>query len=61
MNVYFRWYDLEQLMRQALTVAALVFSVVFVGGVLFGWEYGMFLAFVVLLAITLIQWAQGRR
>lgn len=62
MNVLVLPYvHLEAIMKQALTVAALTFAVVFVGGVLFGWEYGMFLAFVVLLAFTLVQWAQGRK
>jgi len=43
-------------MRQALMTGLLAGAMVFVGGVIFGWEYAMFLAFVVLMTISLINY-----
>ena len=48
-------YDLEQIMKQAMVTALLVGAVVFVAGIVLGWWYGLLLAFVILLAVNLIE------
>ena len=54
MTYFFRRYDLERIMARALVTGLLAAIVIFVGGVIFGWEYSLFLGFVVLLAISLV-------
>lgn len=49
------FFDLESIMKQAMATAALVAAVVFLGGVIFGWEYALLLGFVILLTINLIR------
>lgn len=54
MTYFFR--DLENLMRQALTTALVTLIVVWLTGVIFGWEYALWAAFVVIFAITITAW-----
>ncbi len=49
-------YCMEAFMRQALVTGLLAGAVVFTGGILFGWEYSMLLAFVVLFGVALLGW-----
>jgi hypothetical protein len=51
---YFFRYELEALMLRALVTGLLAAVVIFVGGVIFGWEYSLFLGFIILLAISLV-------
>lgn len=54
------YYDLEAIMVRILSTALLVGAVIFLGGVLFGWPYSLFLGIVVLLALNLIEMARQR-
>jgi hypothetical protein len=54
MTIRYFFYDLESIMKRALITALLVLATVFTGGVIFGWEYALFLGFVILLAVSLI-------
>jgi hypothetical protein len=54
--VHLYYLEIEAIMRQALMTGLLAGAMVFVGGVIFGWEYAMFLAFVVLMTISLINY-----
>jgi hypothetical protein len=58
--MFYRYFNWEAFMRQALTTALMAAAAVFVGGVIFGWQYALFLAFVVLLAISLIEYGRSR-
>lgn len=58
MQGYFHIYDLERIMKNALIAGLLVFAVVFLSGVIFGWWYGLLLGFVILLAISMINMVQ---
>jgi hypothetical protein len=53
------YIDVEAIMARALTVGVLAGTVVFMGGVLLGWEYALFLGFTVLLAVSLVNWVIG--
>lgn len=55
MTLHLFLIDLEALMRQALQTAMLVAAVITLGGVIFGWEYALFLGFVILLALQMIK------
>lgn len=55
------YIDWEALMRQAITTAALAAALVFVGGVIFGWEYSLFLGFTVLFGISLVELLRRRQ
>ncbi len=50
-------YDVEKAMKRAIGSGLLVFGIVFIAGVLFGWSYAMLIAFVIAFLVTLV----GRR
>ncbi len=56
MALYINW---KAFMEKALITGLLAAVVVFVSGVIFGWEYSLLVAFVVLLAISLIGMVTG--
>jgi hypothetical protein len=47
-------YDLEAIMLRVLSTALLAGATIFVAGVIYGWWYGMLLAFLILIAINMI-------
>ncbi len=47
-------YDLEQIMRRAIGAGLLVFGIVFLAGVLFGWGYSLFIGFIIAFLVMII-------
>lgn len=45
--------DLETIMKNATIAGLLVFCIIFLAAVLFSWEYALFLAFIMLLGVSL--------
>lgn len=46
----------EYFMRQALVTALVTLFVVLLTGILLGWQYALWMASLVLMAITLMSW-----
>lgn len=55
MTMHLFLLDLEIIMRQALTTALLTAAVIVLGGVIFGWEYALFLGCMILLVLQFIK------